>query len=60
MTKCDSIKTVAGTRTVKELTTLRSPNTECPSCQAKTLHTKENWTTFHPLAGTGSIEGINP
>lgn len=32
----------------------RTPNPDCPACQAKRQHTAEEWFLHHPLAGTGS------
>jgi hypothetical protein len=33
----------------------RTPNLECPACQAKRIHVEEEWKKYHPLAGTGTV-----
>ena len=30
-----------------------SLNPDCPACTAKRMHQREEWTAYHPLAGTG-------
>jgi hypothetical protein len=32
---------------------LRTPNRECPTCQAMKWHTEEQWRIYHPKRGTG-------
>lgn len=36
---------------------IRTPNPDCPSCQAGSLHTEEHWRKFHPDAGHGFSAG---
>jgi len=38
---------------------LRTPNPDCPACQAMRLHDDEEW-KYHPKAGTGIEARIAP
>ena len=40
-------------------TIARTPNPDCPACQAKRMHTKYEWAQFHPLAGTGRFHDVH-
>ena len=37
-------------------TVWRTPNPQCPSCQAKRMHSREEFSQFHKEAGTGTTE----
>jgi hypothetical protein len=34
---------------------LRTPAPGCQDCEARRLHSKENWAKYHPLAGHGYL-----
>lgn len=38
----------------------RTPNSECPSCQKKELHRREEYKFFHPLGGHGANKEQGP
>ena len=45
------------TKPAKE-TVARTPNSDCPACKEKRVHTDLEWKLFHLLAGTGSIVDV--
>ena len=40
-------------------TVWRTPNPQCPSCQAKRMHSREEFSQFHKEAGTGTADAAN-
>ncbi len=41
----------------RDLTIHRTSNPDCPACQAGRIHQPDEWTKFHPEAGSGIFEG---